>query len=128
MQTLRKTRPTSPQQMGNPSQITRTKRKETLAVSCRQPQRPPAHRSVGLLGVRPVSPGSRPHTNTIDERRTNHVSSTPFRDVGTSRVVRTTQPAPPNLGGYVRTTPTISDAALVIIAVFVVIAVFHGWG
>jgi hypothetical protein len=26
------------------------------------------------------------------------------------------------------TTPSISDVALVIIAVFVVIAVFHGWG
>jgi len=27
-----------------------------------------------------------------------------------------------------RVTPTISDIALTVIAVFVVIAVFHGWG
>jgi hypothetical protein len=28
----------------------------------------------------------------------------------------------------VRTTPTLSDLALVVIAIFVVIALFHGWG
>jgi hypothetical protein len=32
------------------------------------------------------------------------------------------------MGGFVRMTPTISDIALVVIAIFVAIALFHGWG
>jgi hypothetical protein len=35
---------------------------------------------------------------------------------------------PETMGGFVRMTPTISDIALTVIAIFVAIALFHGWG